>query len=100
MYDDMKIDNGSNSIRSHTIRIKVLKIKAVKQLSKDDKNIKYSKADYYWYNPSTGIVYDYELHFPIGKVGYDNDDLPKKLDKDTYIIDKLVPIPLIEESAE
>lgn len=97
MHDDIRLSNGSNNIQSQTIRIKVLKIKAVKQLSKDIKNIKYSKTDYYWYNPATGIVYDYELHFPIGKVGYDNDDLPKKLDKDIYIIDKLIPIPMIEE---
>jgi hypothetical protein len=100
----MKMDNGSNSIKSQTLRIKVIKIKAVKQLSPpvggtDKTKIKYSKDDEYWYNPATGIVYDYELFFPIGKIGYDDDNLPKKLDKDTYIIDKLIPIPLIEEES-
>jgi len=98
IHDDAKIDNGSNSTRSQTIRIKVLKIKAVKLLSQPtDKKIKYSTDDSYWYNPSTGVVYDYDLHYPIGKIGYDDDNLPKKLDKDTYIIEQLIPIPLIEE---
>lgn len=98
IHDDMKIDNGSNSTKSHSVRIKVLKIKAVKQLSPpEEKNIKYSDVDFYWYNPLSGVVYDHELYFPIGKVGYEDNDLPKKLDKDTYIIDKLVPIPLIDE---
>jgi hypothetical protein len=104
IYDDMKIDNGLNSLKSHVVRIKVLKIKAVKQLTKSIENdqntnqqIKYSKPSYYWYNPNTQIVYDFELHFAIGKVGTDDDDLPKKLDKDTYIIDKVIPIPMIDE---
>lgn len=103
IHDDIRIDNGSNSLKSHTIRIKVIKIQAVKQMtpvSEDTKKIKYSEVEKYWYNPVTGIVYDYELFFPIGKVGYDDDNLPKKLDKDTYIIDKLVPIPMIEEKKD
>jgi hypothetical protein len=98
IHDDAKIDNGANSTRSQTIRIKVLKIKAVKLLSQPtDKKPRYSESESYWYNPSTGVVYDYDLHFPIGKIGYDDDNLPKKIDKDTYIIEQLIPIPLIEE---
>ena len=44
LVDDLRMDNGSNSVNSKTIRIKVLKIKAVKILSKDEngENIKYS----------------------------------------------------------
>ena len=93
--DDMKFDNGSNSVNSKTIRIKVNKILAVKQLSKPEEPPKYSKPNNYWYNPDTDVVYDYDLKFAIGKIGIDDDELPKKLDKDTYIIDKLVPIPMI-----
>jgi superfamily II DNA or RNA helicase len=102
LYDDLKMDNGSNSVNSQTMRIKVIKIVAVKQLTKDDgtTKVKYSKSNAYWYNPATGIVYDYELHYAIGKVGYDADNLPKKLDKDTYIIDKMIPIPMIEGDDE
>jgi hypothetical protein len=102
LYDDLKMDNGSNSVNSQTMRIKVIKIVAVKQLTKDDgtTKVKYSKSNAYWYNPAPGIVYDYELHYAIGKVGYDSDNLPKKLDKDTYIIDKMIPIPMIEGDDE
>ena len=73
------MDNGSNSTKSQTVRIKVILISAVKQLSNntDPSKIIYSKVDDYWYNPETGVVYDYELHYPIGKIGYDDDNLPK-----------------------
>lgn len=36
IVDDMRIDNGSNSINSATVKVKVLKIKAVKLLSKTE----------------------------------------------------------------
>lgn len=92
IYDDKKLDNGSNSAFSQTIRIKVIKILAVKTISVEP--LKYSEVEKYWYNPVTGVIYDYDLHYPVGKIGYD-EGLPKKLDKDTYIIDKVIPIPLI-----
>lgn len=103
IYDDMRMDNGSNSVKSQTVRIKVIKIQAVKLLSHPNteaSKMRYSKVYDYWYNPETGVVYDYELYFAIGKIGYDDDNLPKKLDKDTYIIEKLIPIPMIEEVQE
>jgi len=96
LQDDLKMNNGSNNVDSKTIRIKVLKIQAAKQLTDDNAEVmKYSKAKNYWYNPETGVVYDFELKYALGKIGY-IDDLPKKLDKNTYIIDKLIPIPMIE----
>lgn len=96
-YDDLGMDNGSNSLKSKTTRIKIIKIKAVKQLtSNEEKDVKYSKQENYWYNPNTGVVYDYELHYPIGKISY-IDNLPKKLNKDVYIIDRVIPIPMIHE---
>ena len=58
--------------------------------------MRYSNPEKYWYNPETLVVYDFDLHFAIGKVGLDSDNLPKKLDKDTYILTKLIPIPMIE----
>lgn len=96
LVDDLKMDNGSNSINSKTIRIKVIKIKAVKILSKEDDNIKYSEPKFYWYNPETYVVYDYDLKYPIGKVGIDDHNLPLKLTEDTYIINKTIPIPHID----
>ena len=93
--DDMKLDNGSNSLKSQTVRIKVKKIKAVKQLTKEDKP-SYSDPDNYWYDPDTNVVYDVELYYAIGKVATDDDGLALKLDKETYIIDKVIPIPMID----
>ena len=98
LVDDFKMDNGSNSVNSKTIRIKVLKIKAVKILSKDEsgENIKYSLEKFYWYNPETNVVYDFDLKYPIGKVGVDTDNIPLKLSADVYIIDRVIPIPHID----
>jgi hypothetical protein len=87
---------GSNSINSKTMRIKVIKIKAVKILSKEAETNKYSEPKQYWYNPDTNIVYDFNLKYTIGKVGVDTDNLPLKLSSDTYIIDKIIPIPHID----
>jgi hypothetical protein len=109
--DDIRYDSGSNSLNSETIRIKAYKIKAVIQLTSGEETesygdtsnpkglsekVKYSKPENYWYNPDTLIVYDYELHYIIGKIAVE-DDLPKKLDAETFIIDKLIPLPLIED---
>jgi hypothetical protein len=99
LLDDEKLDNGSNSLNSTNLRIRVSKIQAVKQLTGSDSDkIIYSKPEYYWYNPDTHVVYDYDYHYAIGKVGTDDDELPKKINKDTYIIDKLIPIPLINDN--
>ena len=94
-------NNGSNSVNSKTVRIKVIKIKAVKILSKDrsadgSEDIKYSQSKIYWYNPQTFVVYDYDLKYPIGKVGVSDDNIPLKISEDTYIIDKIIPIPHID----
>jgi hypothetical protein len=95
--DDMKMDNGSNSTRSITMKIKVMKVKAVKQLSPPSaEKIEYTKPELYWYYPKSGVVYDYDLHFAIGRVSFDDEGIPNKLDKDTYIIDYVIPIPTIE----
>ena len=98
VFDDMKINNGSNSQNSMTTRIKVMKIKAVIQLSEEDANgnAKYSEPKNYWLFFESGTVYDYVLHYAIGKVSME-DTIFKKLDKETFIIDKLIPIPLIKE---
>lgn len=96
LAEDININNGSNSINAITIKIKVMKILAVKQLSKDDSNVQYSKPQKYWYNPETHIVYDFDLHYAIGEVSTDESGNVKKLDKETYIIDKIIPIPMID----
>jgi len=99
IYDDMKIDNGLNSTKSIVTKVKVREINAVIQMTNDDsdsQDVKYSKSEKYWYNPKTGVIYDHELHYSIGKVAMNIDGQPEKLDKDTYIIDQLIPIPHID----
>ena len=96
IYDDLKLDNGSNSQKATAKRIKVIKIKAVQLLSNpDEENARYSEPETYWYNTDTYVVYDHDLYFAIGKVGLDDDGLPMKLDSSTYIITQMVPIPRV-----
>jgi hypothetical protein len=94
--DDMKIDNGLNSTKSMNLKVKVMKIKAVKILSENKENPEYSSEDDYWYNSDTGVVYDFDVHYPIGKILYDDDNIPQKIGANTYIIGYVLPIPIIE----
>lgn len=86
--EDMKISNGSNSINSITIKVKVVKIRGV--IESNDKDIQY-----YWYNPETHVVYDFDLNYPIGQVKFNTDGIPEKLDKDIYRIE-IINIPSIK----
>ena len=86
--EDMKITNGSNSTNSITIKVKVIKIRGV--IESNDKDIQY-----YWYNPETHVVYDFDLNYPIGQVKFSLDGIPEKLDKDTYRIE-IINIPSIK----
>jgi len=96
--DDMRNDNGISSSNAITMKIKVVKIKAVKLLSDpEDSNPKYSKSQIYWYYSKSGIVYDYDMHYPVGRVSKNNEGIPDKLDKDTYIMSYVIPIPMINE---
>lgn len=101
IYDDMKINNGSNSTNANTMKIKVMKILAVKRLAapnekeKDDKD-NYSTPSDYWYYADSGTVYDFELYYAVGKVALDDNNIPEKINKDTYIIDRIVPIPSLD----
>jgi len=96
IYDDMKVDNGSNSMKSMTVKIKAIKIQAVIKLNNEDDPDKYSDPKDYWFYPESGVVYDFDLKYPIGKILSDGDNIPSKLNKSTYIIDQLIPIPQIE----
>ena len=89
MEFDEKMDNGLNSIDSKTMRIKVRKIRAVRKL--DEKN--YSKVLEFWYYDKTNVIYDLELNYPIGKIEIDENNIPIKINKDTYLIGKSIDIP-------
>jgi hypothetical protein len=86
---DMKIDNGSNSKDSSRLKIKVIKIKAVKKI---EDNI-YSEPEFYWYYDNSGVVYDFDLQFPVGKVDKDLNGNAIKLDNETYVIGDVIDIP-------
>lgn len=92
VMDDILMNNGSNSIKSTTLKIRVTKILAVKKVG-DGTN---TSPEKYWYYPESGIVYDYDLHYPIGLVERDAAGNAVKINKDVYIIDKTIPIPLIK----
>ena len=86
---DQKINNGLNAKDSTIQKIKVRKINAVKKISDN----LYSENNFYWYYKNSGVVYDYELNFPIGKIQIDELGNEVKINNDTYIIDKLINIP-------
>jgi len=83
LIEDLKIDNGLNSTKSIVIKVKVIKIKGIVD------NIIMP----YWYDVKTGIVYDYDLHYPVGKVSKIN-NIPEKIDIDTYKLD-IITIPIL-----
>ena len=96
--DDKRLDNGLNSINSKVVRIKVMKIKAVMQLDQEGK--KFSEPEDYWFYPDSLTIYDKDLLYAVGKIAIDPDGIARKLDKDTYICDRVVPIPMIKEKKQ
>lgn len=96
MKDDVKYDSGLHAKNSRVERIKVIKINAVFKLNvSNETEPKYSIPEKYWYNGKTGMVYDYDTHYPVGRVQFIN-GLPNKLDKDTYIMTDIIDIPVVE----
>jgi SNF2 family DNA or RNA helicase len=88
---DSKMDNGLNSIESIKVKIKVRKVKIVNQID----NI-YSDTIYAWLYDNSGVVYNYESNYAIGKISRDENGALKKLDKDTYIVEKTINIPMVK----
>lgn len=94
--DDIRINNGLNTLDSVTLKIKVIKIRAVIMLNDDPSNPKYGKADDYWYYADSRTVYDFEFKQPFGKVLTDEDNIPIKTKDDEFIISHMIPIPMIK----
>ena len=86
---DKRMDDGSNSKDSYRQKVKVMKIKAVKKINENS----YSETSEYWYYRETGIVYDLEQEFPVGRVDKNDEGDEIKLDGNTYIITTLIDIP-------
>ena len=82
--EDLKLyNNGSNSLNSYSVRTKVIKINGI--TDSGDKQ-------FYWYCVETGTVYDYDLHYVVGKVKRDENEIIEKINEDTYKID-VIEIP-------
>jgi len=82
--EDLKLyNNGSNSLNSYSVRTKVIKINGI--TDSGDKQ-------FYWYCVETGTVYDYDLHYVVGKVKKDENEIIEKINDDTYKID-VIEIP-------
>ena len=86
---DQKIDNGLNAKESSRMKIKVRKVKAVKKV---EDNL-YSESAVYWFYEPSGMIYDFDLFFPIGKVDKDANGNSIKLDNETYVIGDVIDIP-------
>jgi len=85
---DMLNDSGLHAANTKVVRIKVIKVKAVKRIDVD----KFSNPDIYWFDNKSNIFYDYETYYPIGRAEILN-NIPLKTDKDTFVINDLVMIP-------
>jgi hypothetical protein len=92
IFYDLKLENGLNSNKSITKKIRVIKIKGIIQYEDGTQS---EKQDF-WYSQESGVIYDNELIFPVGKVLVDSNGIPNKLDKDTYIISVIIEIPMIK----
>ena len=86
---DQKIDNGLNATNSNKIKIKVRKIRAVKKIDENS----YSQEKNYWFYEDSGIVYDYDLNYPIGRIDRDLNGNFIMLDTNIYIISDIIDIP-------
>jgi superfamily II DNA or RNA helicase len=85
---DIKMDDGLNSLESIHKKIKVREIKVVKKINEKS----YSDEFKVWVNDENNHVYDYNLHYLIGKLLSEN-NFPAKLNKNVYIIGELIEIP-------
>jgi hypothetical protein len=91
VFYDSKINDGLNALNSEIKKIKVYEIQA--KIRTDDEE--FTDVDTYWYNPLTGIVYDHQFDFPIGKIQKTN-GVPDMLEDDIYVIDETIAIPKLK----
>ena len=86
---DIKMDDGLNASNSTIMKVKVRAIKAVIRTS----NKTVSEENKYLVYDETGVVYDYNLHYPIGKLEKDENNNFVLIDNKVYIINQLIQIP-------
>ena len=83
------MDNGIYSLDSVVEKVKVLEIFAVKRLDESS----YSEQEKYWFNEDTGVVYEYDLNYPMGKIERDANGNYVKIKGNVYVISVLLDIP-------
>lgn len=91
VFYDSKINDGLNALNSEIKKIKVYEIQA--KIRTDDEE--FTEVATYWYDPKTGIVYDHQYDFPLGKIQKTN-GVPDMLENDTYVIDETIAIPRLK----
>ena len=70
---DLNLENGLYAKNSELKKIDVFEINAVIKLE----NNNFSSVEKYYLNNDNGVVYDFDLKFPIGKVNFDKDGVPE-----------------------
>lgn len=88
MKDDLRNNIGSNAPNTRVERVRVMVINGVMRTA--DGTLLPEKK--YLFYKENGIVYDYDLHYPVGRIKLIN-NLPEKRDKNTYIISDQILIP-------
>ena len=93
LYEDL--NKGESYEDYEKMEIEVIEINAVTRNTTGKVS---STPKKYWYNPITGHVYDYDLYHLIGKVKIDESKIPEMYDKNTYILNYLIPIPKLKKN--
>ena len=89
---DLNLDNGLHSKNSEIKSVDVFEVKAVIKV----KDNSFSNVNKYYLNNETGVVYDFDLKFPVGKVNFDKDGVPEIYKDDIYLISQIIYIPKIK----
>ena len=87
----MEVKKAKIRVNSEIKRIKVIKIEGVERINENS----FEEKKNYWYYPESGVVYDYELDYPIGKVAL-IDGIPEKQSETTYIVSNIIQIPKLK----
>lgn len=93
IFYDSKNNDGLNAFNSIVKQVKVYEIQA--KIRTD--NEEFTDVDKYWYDPLTGIVYEHNFDFPIGKI-QKTGGVPDMLENDVYVIDDVISIPKVKRA--
>lgn len=86
--ENSRIDNGLNAQNSQLVRIKALRVKAVKQHTTD--KTKFGNPRDYWWYPDNNTLFDFELMIPVAKALVDATGAVMRTEDGSYVIDQTV----------